>query len=493
MTITRTLLSRLNEPDEAIEARMIEALDEQLGRPARLELPPGEIVFREDDPIDSIYILLDGSVKLLQDIDGREVIFHSHTVGRILGLLALTRQSRAFFTCETISEVELLKISFTDLDQALQQNSDMMISFVTVLLRAMVRRSTRLVEVQTEVLGLNKRLAEQRDSLARALRELEQAQALLVESEKMATLGQLAAGVAHELNNPVAAINRAADYLRQDLLALAAERPDDAAFKAMLDRVFELNPLSTREQRQRRRALTEHLGDEELAERLVGMGIYEVADYESISQLLTGTPAEKLDRLARYNQLGGALRNITNCSERIANLVKSLRSYSRADHSDTGNFNLHEGLEDTLRLFANRLRDVEVIRQYGEIPPLTGNAGEINQIWTNLIANALDAMHDQGQITIETETARDQVLVRIIDNGPGIPTEHQEKIFNMRYTTRQGRIEFGLGLGLSISRNIAHRHAGAIQVTSQPGRTEFSVSLPLSRTTTTTTPTEDTP
>ena len=479
MTHSRSFLSRLNEPDEVIESNMIEALDAELGHPQRLRVLAGSEIFKQDDPMEHIYVLMRGNVKLFQVLNGREVIFHSHTVGRVLGLLALTRQSKAFFTCRTLTDTELLEISFHDLDAALQRNEDLMVSFVTVLLRAMVRRSTRLVELQTEVLGLNKTLATERDNVARALRELQQTQALLVESEKMATLGQLASGVAHELNNPVAAIGRAADYVREDLLALSGEMPNGDAFGEMIGRIFESKPISTREQRERRRALAIQLGDENMAEQLVQMGIYEYDDYTRLSSTMTGTPAENLARMHRYHQVGGALRNITNCADRISNLVKSLRAYSRSDYKDSNLTDVHEGLEDTLRLFANRLRDVKVDRYFDEIPAIPGNAGELNQIWTNLISNALDAMNNQGELRIETAHEDEFVRICIIDNGPGIPPENLEKIFSMRYTTRKGRIEFGLGLGLSISRNIAHRHGGTIQVESKPGRTAFCVRLPI--------------
>lgn len=473
MSTEPTFLARFNEAGSDIEARMIEELDVILGQPAHIELPAGGIMFRENESLDSIYILLRGRVKLYQEIEGQEVVFHSQTVGKIIGLLALTRQSYSFFSCRAVTPVQFIKISFTDLDHALQQSTSLQISFITVLLRSMARRNTRLVELQTEVIG-------QRDALSSALKELQQAQALLVESEKMATLGHLSAGVAHELNNPIAAINRAAAFVREDLLALAAEVPDGAVMKEMLERSASNKPFSSREQREYRRLLAGELGDEELAEKLVELGIRDPADYRRMAAHMKGGDHDKLARLHRYHQLGGALRNIDHCAERIAELVKSLRSYARTDKSEGGEIDLHEGLDDTLRLFSNRLRDVTVTRQFGDIPPVRGFASELNQVWTNLVANALDAMKNRGGITIATAREPEgMVSVRVIDDGPGIPPEHLEKIFSLRFTTRQGRVEFGLGLGLSISQNIVARHGGTIHVESRPGRTEFCVKLPV--------------
>lgn len=475
----QTLLTRLNEADEEVEARMIRALDALLGNPPPMELPADTMIFRQDDPMEGIYILLNGQVKLYQEIDGEEVIFHSQTTGRILGLLSLSRRSRAFFNCRTVTPVRLLKISFEDLDQALQQSESLLETFIAVLMRSMARRNTRLVELQNEVLALNKTLARERDALARALRELQQAQGLLIESEKMATLGQLAAGVAHELNNPTAAIERAADFIQEDLLALASELPDGAVFGEMLRRALDRKPMPTREQRARRRALADTLEDPTLAEQLVGMGIYDAVDYRRLGAQLTGSDEEIINRMNRYHQIGGALRNITSCAERIAGLVKSLRSYGRAEDSENREIDLHEGIEDTLRLLANRMHDVTVERRFGDLPRVHGNPGALNQVWTNLIANALDAMNDQGALTISTSVEDESAVVRIIDSGPGIAPEHLKKIFDLRFTTRQGRIEFGMGLGLSISQNIVARHGGRMEVRSEPGRTEFCIYLPL--------------
>lgn len=478
MPAERTLLTRLNEPDEKIEARMISALDALLIDPPRKTLQAGETLFRQDDELDGIYILLDGQVKLYQLIDDQEVIFHAQTTGRILGLLALTRRSRSFFSCRAVTQVTVLKVGFDDLDQALQQSESLLVTFIMVLMRSMARRSTRLVELQREVVTLNKSLSRERDALARTLRELQQAQGLLVESEKMATLGQLAAGVAHELNNPIAAINRAADFIQEDLMALVTELPDGAVFEDMLRRGLEVTPRSTAEQRAQRRALSQALKDEDLADMLVQVGISDAAEFQRIAKKMPGDPHTAAERMQSYHQLGGALRNISSCSDRITDLVKSLRSYARADNSEDQEADLHEGLEDTLRLFSNRLRNVTVERHYADIPTVKANPGPLNQVWTNLIANALDAMKDQGTLTVATELGEDEVIVRVIDSGPGIAPEHLKRIFDLRFTTRQGRVEFGLGLGLSISQSIISRQGGTLSVESEPGRTAFSVCLP---------------
>lgn len=478
MATTRTLLERLNEPDETVERRMVAELDTLLNRPERQTAAAGEMLFRQNDALDGIIILLDGQVTLYKLINDQEVVFHSQTAGRVLGLLALTRLARAFFNCRTVTPVTYLRIPVDQLDTALQQSEGLQQAFQTVLMRSMARRSTRLVELQSEVLALNKNLARERDALAQTLRELQQAQSLLVESEKMATLGHLAAGVAHELNNPIAAINRSAAFLQSDLLALTAELPDGGVFSEMLQRALTRKPLASREQRARRQVLAEALGDDTWAEKVVEAGIEDPADYNRLVGQWTGPRAERVAQLGRYYQLGSALRNIDSCSNRIAGLVKSLRAYSRADQAEAGPVDIHEGLEDTLRLFSSRLRSVTVEKQFGSLPPVHGYAGELNQIWTNLIANALDAMQDAGKLTLTTLMHGTEVEIQVQDSGPGISPAHQARIFDVHFSTRQGRMEFGLGLGLSIVRNIVSRHGGRIEVASKPGCTVFSVCLP---------------
>lgn len=477
----RTFLGGFDQPDDTVESRMISELDRVLGQPPRTCLAAGDILFRVDENLDGIWVLLDGKVKLYQDIRGEQVIFHSQTAGRIIGLLALARRSRAFFTCQAVAPATLIHVTTAQLENALQQSEDLRISFITVLLRSMARRNRRLVELQSEVLTLNERLEHERDQLQRTLAELKQAQALLVESEKMATLGQLSAGVAHELNNPVAAIDRAASFVQDDLLGLAESLPNPEVFRTMLRRALEEKPISTREERERRRRLQDELGDETLARTVSSIGIGSAQEFDALCREVGAPRAEAAERLACYHHLGASLRNIDHCADRITNLVKSLRSYIHADRAGASVTDVRVGIDDTLSLFTNRLRDVEVIRDYEEIPHIVAHAGELNQVWTNLVANALDAIDNRGTLTVRTAPGPGKTVeVSVIDNGPGIPPENLDKIFDMRFTTRQGRVEFGLGLGLSITRNIVARHGGRIDVASKPGRTAFTVTLPVS-------------
>ncbi|MBU0679250.1 MAG: cyclic nucleotide-binding domain-containing protein [Verrucomicrobia bacterium] len=481
--LKRGFIQELGLTDQQVEAAMIGELDRTLSNPERLRLPAGTVLLREGQIVDGVWIVLSGNVQLLREAAGRALISHEQTVGPIVGLMALFSGHSAFFTCKAVSEIEVMRLSIQELDEALQKSPNLSQLFVTVLLRSLVRRNRRAVELQTEVDKLNRTMAIERDQLAMAVRELKQAQARLVESEKMATLGQLSAGVAHELNNPVAAIRRAADFLLQDIDKLADQHPDREMLRSRMQGALNAKPVSTRKQRAQSAALAEHLKDDRLAKRLVKMGIADPGEFE----LLLGsapekTQAEILDSIECYYQLGSSLKNIRACAERIAALVNSLRSYARGDREMDSEVDLHQGIEDTLLLFGKSLQEVEILREYGDIPMIECRSGEINQIWTNLISNAVQAMDGKGRIEIYTDQPdAEHVRVRIIDSGPGIAKDHLERVFDIKFTTKEGRIEFGLGLGLAICRQIANRHGGSILADSEPGRTCFTLELPVSQ------------
>jgi signal transduction histidine kinase len=467
--------------DNEVEARMIAEIDRVLIDPDRDHFPPGTVLLREGQAVDSIWIVTEGRVRLSKRIDDRELVFHSRTTGRIVGLLAVTRERPSYFECVTVTPVTAIRLSLDQLDQALRTSPILAVHFVTVLLRTMARRNTRSIELQVAIEQLSQEITAERDQLALALERLEAAQSRLVESEKMATLGQLAAGIGHELNNPIAAINRAAEFLGEDLTAVLSDAGDDPAFMEALQTALGAPPLSTREERNRRRELGLELGDDELARRLVRIGI---ADPEAAGRVLRGTKGPdreyRIARLERYHAIGESLRNIRTAAGRVAELVGGLRTYARGGEELVPDADIHAGLDETLLLLNHSLRNIEVVRDFGDIPPVTCYPGRLNQVWLNLIHNAIQAMEGAGTLTVRTGSPEPgSIEVTIADSGPGIAPDHLDQIFDMHFTTRGGRVDFGLGLGLRIAKDIVGQHAGSISVDTEPGRTEFRVTLPV--------------
>jgi two-component system NtrC family sensor kinase len=173
------------------------------------------------------------------------------------------------------------------------------------------------------------------------------------------------------------------------------------------------------------------------------------------------------------------VRSIGVCGGRIAHVVRGLRSYARLDEQTVSLVDIREGLEETLTLFGHELRNgIELVRDLAEVPLISGNPAALNQVWSNLIDNAMHAMHGRGRLTVSTAERRSGVAVRIADTGAGISAEHLPKIFDLRFTTKHGKADFGLGLGLAIVQSIVRQHGGEILVDSQPGATTFEVWFP---------------
>jgi signal transduction histidine kinase len=465
--------------DDEVERRMIAAVDRAFDTPERRMIPAGTRLLAHGDAVERIWIVLEGRVRLSRNVDGRELVFHDRTAGRVVGLLAMARNQPAYFDSTAATDLTVVTLTFEDLDRALRADPVLAVHFVTVLLRSLARRNLRSVELRIEVDRLNRDLAADRDRLAAALDDLEDAQTRIIQQGQMATLGQLAAGIGHELNNPIAAIERAADFLSQDLSELSAGTGDDRMMSRFLTAALERPPVSTRVEREQRRALARELGDDDLARRLVAIGITDEAAYRAT---LGGLDAEaresRLAEVERYHGLGTSLRNIRSAAGRISDLVGSLRSYARAGRELTPDIDVCEGLEETLLLLRHELHGIEIVRDYGEVPPITGYSGRLNQVWTNLIHNAARAMGGGGTLTVRTAPAGPGIRVEIADTGPGIAPEHLPEIFDMHFTTYDGRVGFGLGLGLRLSKDIVTRHGGTIAVESRPGRTVFTVTLP---------------
>lgn len=276
-------------------------------------------------------------------------------------------------------------------------------------------------------------LENQNAELASSKAELERLQAQIIHSEKMASLGQLAAGVAHELNNPAGFI-----YGNMDLL------------KGYLARLEKL--LARYE---------------------------EIALPPDVAQLITSLKTDiKYERV--MEDLNSIIADCLEGAERIRDIVQNLRLFSRLDEAEVKQINLSEGIDSTLRLLSRYYISGRIVlhREYAELPPVSCYAGQLNQVWMNLLTNAAQSIDDKGEVFISTSLEHDWVGVRISDTGGGIPEDQLQRIFDPFFTTKA--VGEGTGLGLSISYGIIERHGGTITVESKVGTgTTFTVRIPL--------------
>ncbi len=317
--------------------------------------------------------------------------------------------------------------------------------------------------------------------------------------EKMAALGKLSAGLAHELNNPASAARRASAELTESMARLDAATKELAAVGLtsddwqLLTDVIEINeaqrhaegrsdPIAISEQEA---VVEDWMADHgiddgwNLASGLVTAGI----DDSALRQLEDQFPPEALNPSVRWLAESLTVRNavdvVCRSASRMSDLVTAVKAYSHMDRATEQSIDVHDGLNNTIIIMAHRLRGMTVITDYDlSLPPVVAHGSGLNQVWTNIIDNAIDVTDGRGTITIRTRQAGERVLVEIEDNGSGIPEEHLTRIFEPFYTTKpQGS---GTGLGLDTAwRIVTEEHRGTIEVNSVPGKTVFRVHLPM--------------
>lgn len=321
-----------------------------------------------------------------------------------------------------------------------------------------------------------------------------------LQREKLASLGTMAAGLAHELNNPAAAAQRAAAHLQrttdnmQCLLCELSRTLDHNQMEHLatasddaLNRLAKDAPLDHLERSDRADQIATWLEANrvadawELAPTFVNAGLDLTWLEDFAAKLPTPSQANALGWLEARLNLKLLLKQVEQSTGRIAELVKAIRSYSYMDQSPMQEIDIHEGIESTLTMLGHKLKNVTVMRAFDRsLPRLMAYGSELNQVWTNLIDNAIHAVNGTGKICIGTSLEDNQIVVEIVDNGYGIPAEVQPHLFEPFFTTKP--VGTGTGLGLIISnRIVGDRHGGEIEFESCPGETRFRVRLPLNR------------
>lgn len=428
----------------------------------------GDVMFRKGDKAEAMVVYLEGEIHAYWDDADHDIVYIARAGEQsteVSGMLPFSRMTEFQVTGYAVTDVRLLWFPVV-LFPEMMQRMPVLVQRLVGIMSDRVRESTTLDHQQ----------------------------------DKLMALGKLSAGLAHELNNPAAGATRAANDLLETLKELRAadmrlcshdlthkqQASIDAFERKAIDHTATAAQLNSLDQSDREDEVSEWLEAHGIAEpwklspNLVEAGM----DSEALEQLLGEIPATATaDVLARVNcQLAAAklASEIKTATTRISELVGAIKEYSYMDQAKLQELDIHKGLDNTLLILKYKLKkkDITVTRDYAEsLPVIKAYGSELNQVWTNLIVNAVDAMSQGGKLKVRTKREPTDILVEIRDNGAGIPPEARSRIFEPFFTTKP--VGEGTGLGLDTVARIVRKHRGNVRFESKPGDTCFQVRLPV--------------
>jgi len=435
-------------------------LDWFLSHAQEMHVAAGDIYVHAGDPADSMFVILGGQMQFRGEFGG-ETVMITVKPGEVTGMLPFSRMKQFGVNGRALTDGRMLKFASSLFPQLVQKMPEL---------------TTRLVALMSDRIREITRIEQQRDRLV--------------------SLGKLSAGLAHELNNPASAATRATSQLRSILKKIRdaslelGKRDLTQTQKAEIEKLEALftqsdvvppNTLAMSDLEEQLDSLLRSHGQNDLwqlSASLARRNIKPAALESLFANLDAATARAALVRIAASVEIANLLNEIESSTARISDLVRAIKEYTYMDQSPVQNVDIVKSLETTLTILHHKLKQgVDVKRDYQPVLLVNSFGSELNQVWTNIIDNAIDAMHGKGELRVRTYREDGSAVIEIGDNGPGIPADVQPHIFEPFFTTKG--VGQGTGLGLDTVQRIVKKHRGNIQVTSKPGDTRFQVWLPL--------------
>ena len=431
-----------------------------------LDLSPGDVLAAEGDEGESLFVITDGELEVVKRSRKADVPLARLGPGEIVGEMAVLEGSPRNATIRAVAATRVIAIGRE------------------VVLELVRTRPSAAMSIIRTVTG-----------------RLRSTEALLREREKLAALGTLSAGLAHELNNPAAAVQRSSGLLREALDRWANATHELGSVVSDAQRAAVVGDLGTAIPRRAAAGAAAdplEVGDraDDLERYLAGRGVADAAGLaatlaaggwtrEHLQPSDAAFPGPALGAVVEWiasgSEVDALVDEVGTGARRISEIVRAVKDYSYMDQAPVQQVDVTAGLENTLVILRPKLKGgIEIVRDYQPgLPAIEALGSELNQVWTNILDNAIDAMGGHGRIRIRAFARDGDVVVEICDDGPGMPPEVRERIFEPFYTTKPPGS--GTGLGLHISHNVVGRHGGRIEVRSHPGETCFEVVLPIGR------------
>lgn len=436
------------------------------GLRARIEEhAPGAVLLREGEENRSLFVVLKGQVALSKSTGINDSEVSRHGPGDLLGIHSYAAKKQSFCTARVMENCSCLRLDAALVQRLPEAFPRLWVLIDRLIVANLAKRYRNAVRLQLELSAANRELTETRNRL--------------VHQEKLATLGQLVAGLAHELNNPVSSMLRAREHLGVALESLLSHLQGPEGWRDFWEAGIQSPELTNSESRQVLSALeSKHPGvPRSLLRRIASLptGLREAL----VKKMSASDPGANTVRLMEVFDTARLLRALGVGAEQVTHLVEGLKNYARPGRSGVEKVDLRESTQNAMIILSNLLRRHRVDCEVPAGICVLAKPGDLGQIWTNLIKNACEAMRENGELRIEAEKRDGFARVRVIDHGPGVPEFLRARIFEINYTTKTGE-NFGLGLGLSITTGLIAEMGGRLDLSTTPGGgATFEVTLPL--------------